>query len=435
MKTTTIILCALLLSFNSENPDTRQLTPSELKEDVSVLRKALEKYHPGLYWYTSQHQFNLAWNDLDNHLQKPMSDLEFFAQLLPVVANVKCAHTFFLPSEEIFTRGTRFPLDLRFVNGKAYIMSDSLNQYQIPNGSELLAVNGKSLQQIVNLLLPELMAQGGNLGWKYVLLENDFQNYYYYSIDQSKSFEIEYTDYGTKEKVLRIVAGSREEARRRHWKNWYPKETGLPLTLKYFTNPDVALITVKSFSKGRHKQYHQDFDKLIAQYFAELETRHIQHLIIDVRGNEGGNNPEKLYSYIARINDKGTDGKAIKPADHRFEGDVIVLANERSISAQESFVAIFKNNNRGLTMGQPTPGSYEGLCGGNKRRIALPNSHFEIRIPLHASLRTYIVAMKDQKGEGLSPDIKVDVNINDVLSGKDSTLLLALDRIRNGLRE
>jgi hypothetical protein len=53
LKTITIILWALFFSFNSENPDTRQLTPSELKEDVSVLRKALEKYHHGLYWYTS----------------------------------------------------------------------------------------------------------------------------------------------------------------------------------------------------------------------------------------------------------------------------------------------------------------------------------------------------------------------------------------------
>jgi hypothetical protein len=431
MKAITIILCAFLFSFTSENPDTQQLSPSQLKEDVSVLRKALEKYHPGLYWYTSKDEFNQAWNSLNSQLDKPMSDIEFFAQLLPVVANVKCAHTFFFPSEEIFTRGTRFPLDLKFINGKAYIMPDSLNQYQIPKGSELLSVNGKSLNGIVNLLLPELMAQGGNVGWKYVLLENDFQNYYYYSIDQPESFEIEYTDYATKQKVLRTVAGSGEEVRRRHWKNWYPKETGAPLTLKYFTNPDVALITIKSFSKGRYKQYHQDFDKLIAQYFAELQTKHTQHLIIDVRGNEGGNNPEKLYSYIARLNDKDTDGKVINPAGHHFDGDVIVLANERSISAQESFVAIFKNNDRGLTMGQPTPGSYEGLCGGNKRRIILPNSHFEIRIPLHASHRTYITPVHDQKGEGLSLDIKVDVNIDDVVSGKDAALVTALEGIKN----
>ncbi len=190
----------------------------------------------------------------------------------------------------------------------------------------------------------------------------------------------------------------------------------------------------KSFSKGRYEQYHQDFDKLIASYFAEIKTRKVQNLIIDLRGNEGGNNPERVYSYIARENDKNTDGpgKIIEQKKNLFQGEVIVLTSNRSISAQESFVAVFKNNNRGLTIGQPTPGSYDGLCGGNKRKVLLPHSQFEIRIPLHAGLRTYVAPVNYRKGEGLPPDIRVDENINDVLSGKDSMLELALDKIRNG---
>ena len=435
MKSIIFILCGLLFSFSSDNTETRQLSPSELKEDVSVLRKALEKYHPGLYWYTSEDQFNLAWDSLNSHLDKPMSDIQFFGRLLPIVAKVKCAHTFFFPSEDIFTRGTRFPIDLKFINGKGYIMPDSLNQYKIPKGSELLTVNGQSLNEVIDLLLPGLEAQGGNLGWKYAILENDFQNYYYYMIDQSNSFEIEYIDRVTKQSMHAKVAGIADDALRRHWKNWYPEETGAPLELKYFTNPDVALITIKSFWKGRYKQYQQDLDKLIAQYFEEIHTRRIQNLIIDLRGNEGGNNSERVYSYIAKENDKDTNGsnKIIGQAKKPFQGQVVVLTNERSISAQETFVSVFKNNNRGLTIGQPTPGSYDGLCGGNKRKVLLPNSYFEIRIPLHASPRTYIGTNNYRKGEGLPPDIKVDENIESILSDKDSVLELALEKIKDGL--
>ena len=428
-----VIVSGLLFAFHGDI-GTQQLSPNELKEDASVLRKALEKYHPGLYWYTSEDQFNLAWDSLNSHLDKPMSDIQFFGQLLPVVAKVKCAHTFFFPSEDIFIRGTRFPLNLKFIDGKGYIMPDSLNRYKIPKGSELLTINGQSLNEIIDLLLPNLEAQGGNLGWKYVILENDFQNYYYYKIDQSNSFEIEYIDRATKQRMHVNVVGSAEEALRRHWKNWYPKETGAPLKLKYFTDPDVVLITIKSFWKGRYKQYHQDLDKLIAQYFEEIHRRRIQNLIIDLRGNEGGNNPERVYSYIARQNDKNTDGsnKIITHNKNLFHGQVVVLTNERSISAQETFVTIFKNNKRGLTIGQPTPGSYDGLCGGNKRRVLLPNSHFEIHIPLHASIRTYISTNNYHKGEGIPPDIKVDKRIDDLLSGKDLALELALNKIKNG---
>jgi C-terminal processing protease CtpA/Prc len=105
--------------------------------------------------------------------------------------------------------------------------------------------------------------------------------------------------------------------------------------------------------------------------------------------------------------------------------------NERSISAQESFVAIFKNNNRGLTIGRPTPGSYDGLCSGNKRKIILKNSNFEIRIPLHASYRSYLTPTNYKQGVGIPPDIEVDETIADILAGIDLPMEVALDRIKD----
>jgi hypothetical protein len=322
---------------------------------------------------------------------------------------------------------------LKFINGKGYIIPDSINQYHIPKGSELLAINGKSLEEIVGLLLPSLEAQGGNLGWKYVILESDFQNYYHYIIEHADRFEIEYIDRLTGQKVLATVNGSTEDRLRKHWKNWYPGETGAPLKLEFLSDPEVAIITVKSFAKVRHKQFDQDFNKLIDQYFIDINGKGIQNLIIDVRGNEGGNGPEKLYSYIARENEKSTDSspKIIFPTRNNFKGKVIVLANERSISAQETFVSIFLDNKRGMIIGQSTAGCYRGLTGGKKHRLILPNSRHNIWIPMYASKRTYTNKLNCKEGEGLPPDFKVEENINAILAGKDLALELTLDKIKN----
>jgi len=427
-----LVLCGLMFSFGSENIETRQLSPEELKKDVAILRKAMEKYHPGLYWYTSKKEFDLTWDSLNANLDKPMAEDKFLKLLLPVIAKVKCAHTLFYPSDKILAQGTRFPLDLKFINGKGYIMPASLNQFDIPKGSELLAINGKSLKEIVDLLLPNLQAQGGNLGWKYIILENDFQNYYYYIIEHPESFEIEYIDHATGQNVLRRVNGSSEETLRKHWKNWYPRETGEPLKMKFLRDPDVAVVTVRSFTKGRHKQFHQDFDKLMDQYFEEINSKGIQNLIMDVRGNEGGNEPEKLYSYIAREGERSTDNPPdiILPARNNFKGKVIVLANERSISAQETFVSIFMDNKRGMTIGQSTPGCHRGLTGGKKYKLILPYSRHEIRIPMYASLRSYTSKLNYKEGEGFPPDFKVEENINDILAGKDLALEIALDKMK-----
>lgn len=415
----------------------RQLSSAQLGRDVSELRRALEKYHPGLYWYTSKDEFNSTWDSLSARLEHPMGEIEFIKLLLPVIAKVKCAHTLFYPSPDIIARGTRFPLDLKFIDGKGYIMIGAENQYQIPNGSELLTVNGNLLNEIVELMLPGVMAQGGNVGWKYVVLENDFQNFYYYIVEQTDRFEIEYINRLTGEKTSTTINGSSEPFLRNHWKKWYPISDGAPLTIRYLTDPAVAVITIKSLSKGRYKAYKQDFDELIDQYFEEISKKGLRNLIIDVRGNEGGNNPEKLYSYIARDGEYNTDspGNAsiIVPAKkNNFQGRVIVLANQRTISAQETFVSIFQNNKRGLTVGESTAGCYKGLCGGKKHRLRLPNSRHEIRIPLHPSFRTYKGSVNYAEGQGLPPDLEVAEDIDALLGGRDLAMEVALKKIEDG---
>jgi hypothetical protein len=332
---------AFSLLMHSEN---RQLSPLQLNEDVGVLRKNLEKYHPGIYWYTSKERFDQTWDSLTLHIRKPMSDAEFLKLVLPVVAKVQCAHTLFYPSKEILATGSRFPFDVKFINGRGYIISDSSNESSIPKGSELLSINGQSMKEIVQLLLPSLEAQGGNPGWKYVILENDFHNYYYYEISQADNFRIEYINHENGQKEFVMVSGSSSDVRRRHWKNWYSVETGPPLKMNVLAESSTAVISIRSFSRGRYVQYKQDFNKLIEQYFKEIQTKAIRNLIIDVRGNEGGNNSDKVYSYIAREHDHNTDGTEfnILKTIPRFSGDVIVLTNERTISAQESLVSIFK---------------------------------------------------------------------------------------------
>jgi hypothetical protein len=335
----------------------------------------------------------------------------------------------------VMSDGKRFPLRLRFIKGKGYIMTDSLTHHGITNGSELISINGKSLGEVVNSMLPGLQAQGGNLGWKYVILENDFQNYYHYIVEHADSFEIEYLDHNSKQKISTRIDGSSEEISKTHWRNWYPQRDGAPLKIKFAGNSDVAVITIKSLSKGRYKAYQQDFDKLLGQYFEEISRKAIKNLIIDVRGNEGGNNPELLYSYIARAGDKSINESKdpVKPARQAFQGNVVVLMNERSISAQETFVLLFKSNKRGLTIGRPTPGSFNGLCGGNKRKVMLPNCHFEIQIPLHASHWTYSETVSYHQGAGFPPDFEVNESIDDILTGKDPAMELALDKIKQGL--
>lgn len=424
-----IFLCSGLMTLFSGDV-LGQLSSEQIKKDVLQLRKGLEKNHPELYWYTSREQFDSIWRHLDTQINDPMTDEEFLRLLLPVVASVKCSHTLFYPSKDMMSRGPRFPLTLNFIQGKGYIFGDS-GRNDIPAGSELVTINGMTLDKIIDLILPALQAQGGNLGWKYVILENDFQNYYYYIVEQAERFVIEYNDPTTNQKIKKELKGISDQSSRTHWSKWYPVEVGAPMSISFRNSNEVAILTIRSLSKGRYKMYQQDFEATLAKYFKEIGEKEIKNLIIDLRGNEGGNNPELIYSYIVKPGDRNVKGSAdyIKPAKEIFQGPVVVLMNEKSISSQETFVAIFKNNDRGLTIGRQTSGSYNGLCGGNKRKIVLPNSRFEINIPLHVENWTFNNATHYQEGQGFPPDIQVDESIDDMLAGIDSVMQVALDRI------
>jgi len=175
--------------------------------------------------------------------------------------------------------------------------------------------------------------------------------------------------------------------------------------------------------------------KDIDQYFEEINRRGSRNLIIDVRGNEGGSeSTEKLYSYLAKPdtspNDQNNSHNRIKPAKNSFEGSVFVLTNKKSISALEEFVSIFKYYQRGITIGGSTPGCYKGLCGGKKHHLILPNSKFEIRVPMHKTTYNNIPGVNYIEGQGYPADFKIEERIEDIVEGRDAVMEFALELIK-----
>src|SRR5436190_1256859 len=80
-----LILLAFLypmVLFGQPNEGLKIISPVELRADAAALRNALEKYHPGLYWYTTQQEFKSTWDSLDRALDQPLNELEFFKLLL-----------------------------------------------------------------------------------------------------------------------------------------------------------------------------------------------------------------------------------------------------------------------------------------------------------------------------------------------------------------
>ena len=215
-----------------------------------------------------------------------------------------------------------------------------------------------------------------------------------------------------------------------------------------------------------------DFRDSIKSVFRTIDRQKTQTLIIDVRGNGGGNNQNvtELFSYVAeqpfrhlkkteRLTKTVTYGPHInngavlaqlkgnrtaagtysmnylyagasvrKPVnEHGFTGKLIVLTNGGTASAASEFVALARGNKRALVVGDETGGCYYGASGGRYLTLVLPNSQLQVRIPV---IRIFTDVPEEYarqpKGRGVLPDYAVRPTIADRLAHKDPELETAL---------
>ena len=67
-----------------------KLEPEKLRADFRIARQALEEGHSGIYRYTSKKELDRVFDQAEKSLIRPMSTLEFYRVLAPVVPVIKC---------------------------------------------------------------------------------------------------------------------------------------------------------------------------------------------------------------------------------------------------------------------------------------------------------------------------------------------------------
>ena len=160
----------------------------------------------------------------------------------------------------------------------------------------------------------------------------------------------------------------------------------------------------------------------------------MQILIIDVRGNGGGNNQNitELFSYVAErpfrhlkkterlaktityeqhiknraalaqlqgtrtatgtysMNYLYAGASVRKPVnEHGFRGKLMVLANGGTVSAASEFAALAHGYKRALVVGEETGGCYYGASGGRYLTLVLPTASYRFGFRSFVFLPTY----------------------------------------------
>ncbi len=181
----------------------------------------------------------------------------------------------------------------------------------------------------------------------------------------------------------------------------------------------IGMIVIDIFAENTYTQFEQEL--------LRLQTKEIDSLIIDVRGNTGGHlsvveNIASLFvpkgEIIYQLETKGIKQPIFSTHVSDFKLPVVVLMNRGSASASEILAAALKESYGATLVGETTFGK------GTVQTTRTLSSGAQIKYTIQKWLTpngNWI------NGEGIKPDIEVSLTSEDIVNGKDTQLDKAIE--------
>jgi hypothetical protein len=453
--------------------------PGKLKEDVKVLRQALEGGHPGLYLYTPKEEFDLHFEQVEKAFDRPLTLREFYLEVAPLVEKVYCGHTYFdLPQKllnSLLKDDPQFPLPLIFLNKKAYL---DHAKTEIPLGAEITAINGIPMEDVMVKLLPQVRSDGYNATMKYHMLADDFALRHFLSFGRKETFRVDYLPFGSDETIqtqIPAILGKKLEGRmvQRHSRTGKFKKYKLGAIEK-----GISLLSMNTFDFGLNKKGRQKYKGFLRDNFKELEENDgAQCIILDLRQNDGGyvGNDAQLFAYFAQAPFRdfrsaetmtmkipikehlardqfpkmlekifGKEFKAVEsgrfsmideknrrwnPKKTAFDGQVYVLISGWTHSGGTVLCSYLLNNDNVIFIGEETGGGHDTFTAGNMVLYNLPNTRCQLEVPL-ILYENYRGEKAFPKGHGIQPHHKVTQSQKDLIANIDTVMEFALQLAR-----
>ncbi len=422
----TIILFTFGLSnlVFSQNPTINNVvfSRSELIEDLNMLRDTL-KVHPKLYEFTNKYEFDKIYQSIKNQLKDGMTADDFLKIAYPLVERIGCGHSSLFPPMSYIANpeGKTIPLDIKIDQDDIYILS-TFPEGLIPSGSKLLAINNRSSKEIIAKLMDYVSVDGlNNLSAKKFGAEKMFGMIYPKFFTPTNNYKIHYQlpFCETTEEII-LESYSIKEI-------WMPKMSiKNPFSYKYREDLNALILTIKSFYFNGNND---EFYTFLEEAFAKAKNEKIENIILDLRGNGGGDPlaAGRLFSYLIPkplkyFSDVFSDKYAklatsIKLAANHFDGELYTLIDGGGFSTTGHFVSLLKYLQIGKIIGSELGSTF--TCNDNCIYVTLKNTGYLAKI----ARSTFSTAVEGMRADqGVLPDVHVAFSIKDYVDGVDSEI-------------
>jgi hypothetical protein len=415
----------------------RIIKSADLETDAAILRQAYEALHPGLYRYSSKAEMDAKFEALRKNFSHDLSLRDAYLAFSVFAAQVKCGHTypnFFNQKREIaaalFEGQDRVPFYFRWLGERMIVTQDFTPDHRLPRGTEVLSINGTRVRAMLDRLMTIARADGSNDAKRIAYLEVSGDSVYeafdvYFPMffpQKSSALQLVAQLPGRAEpQTLGVEALTFEQRIAPMKEREAGRKGGDEVVFEWkYLDDGTAYLRMPTWALYDSKW---DWKTWLNDRLDEIAGKNSPALVVDLRGNEGGNDvgdeilkrlvrndlsvsayrrlvryrqtPAELDPYLdtwdpsfknwgtAAVEleqswatappvhyfaltkyDDATGGDVIRAEGKPFHGKFYVVIDANNSSATFQFAQIVQQNKLGILVGEPTGGNQRGINGG-----------------------------------------------------------------------
>jgi len=407
-------------------------TVKEMQKDFQLFRETLENEHCCLYEYTTKQAFDKLFDQQYNLINRLLQPNEFYKILTPITAKIGCGHTAVWMPGGYWDIGPEnlFPLQIKLIEDYVVVTGSFNDTIQILTGSIVQEINGRRVNKIIEEMRANYSADAFNIHFINSQIERRFPLIFARRFGFQDEYVVKYALPGRKTSETKsLVPATIQSVRKEVFKNFnHP-----PLEFELMEDKNTAVLTISTYVYYDRVSYFEDF---IDSCFALIKKKNITNLVLDLRGNDGGDpfcaaplfaylQPEPLPYFSEPYGKYSKLSDPLPLPENHFTGKLITLMDGRCFSTNAHFCSLLKYHKIGVFVGTESGGTY--TCNAGKNTI----KHLEnTGIQLYFGRSSYSTAVEGMdKSKSIQPNYKIKETYKDFLTRKDKYMQKALQLI------
>jgi hypothetical protein len=441
----------------------KRYSVKQVLEDIDYTEKYLTKFHPDPFRYISKDSLHAFIERVKTKIDTPLTEMQIRFCIKQIVVKIGCGHTDAAASKN-YTKAVKkinrpvLPINVFLTDSNKLVVLNNLSSdTTIKTGDEIISIGNRSVKTILKTIYTTITSDGYNETCKKQASRHKSFKYYYsfcYGFKLDYVIKIKHQNNSITNYKLNAISTLKDTL-------ILPKIDSL-IPIRKIKNcsysvinhkKTIAVIDVNSF-RGRH------WRSFFKRSFKDIKQQNIEHLVIDLRDNGGGqiNLGLNLLSYMIdkkivlpfdkKLNSTAFHPKykmgfgmravpiifALKPPERfkngklrhyfisfpkkrkQFKGQIYVLTNGKSFSMSGVAATYLKHKSNAIIIGEETGANVAGSNAVISGHILLPNSKIKIFVPLYHLYHDIDVK---NDGRGLMPDYPTRYTKDAILNGID----------------